>query len=152
MKTAGKLKLEMRRTFEAPLEAVFEAWTSPEVLRRWFRAEHDWETTEAKADPRVGGELRVVMRNPHEDVVYGGGGQYTEVSPPTRLAFTWTWDDEPSWEQLIEIDFAERDGATDMTFLQVGLWNDEAVRSHQGGWTSCFESLARALADHRTAA
>jgi uncharacterized protein YndB with AHSA1/START domain len=41
-----------------------------------FHARHDWETTEAKVDLRVGGDVRVVMRDPHEDVEYGGGGRY----------------------------------------------------------------------------
>ena len=53
------------------------------------------------------------MRNPHEDVRYGGGGRYTEIDPPNRLAFTWVWDDdEDGVEQLIEVDFVEADGAT----------------------------------------
>ena len=55
----------MERTFEAPAQAVFDAWTSEEVMRRWWHAEHDWETTVAEVDLRVGGEVRVVMRNPH---------------------------------------------------------------------------------------
>ena len=67
--------LRMERTFQAPAQAVFDAWTSEEVMRRWWHAEHDWETTEAEVDLRVGGAVRVVMRNPHEDVEYGGGGQ-----------------------------------------------------------------------------
>ena len=37
--------LRMERTFQAPAQAVFDAWTSEEVLRRWWHAEHDWETT-----------------------------------------------------------------------------------------------------------
>ena len=141
----GKLRLQMSRTFQASAQAVFDAWTSEEVLRRWFHAEHDWETSDARVDPRVGGDVRVVMRNPHEDVEYGGGGQYTEVSAPTRLAFTWTWDDEPAWEQLIEIDFKEADGATVMTFTQTGLWDEDAVRSHEGGWSRTFDNLGRVL-------
>ena len=84
--------LRMERTYQAPAQAVFDAWTSEEVIRRWWHAEHDWETTEAEVDLRVGGTVRVVMRNPHEDIEYGGGGNYTEVEPPTRLAFTWIWD------------------------------------------------------------
>ena len=82
----------MERTYQAPAQAVFEAWTSEEVIRRWWHAEHDWETTEAEVDLRVGGTVRVVMRNPHTDVEYGGGGHYTEIERPTRLAFTWIWD------------------------------------------------------------
>ena len=84
--------LRIERTFQAPAEAVFDAWTSEEVIRRWLHAEHDWETTEAEVDLRVGGAVRVVMRDPDKDVEYGGGGHYTEIDPPTRLAFTWIWD------------------------------------------------------------
>ena len=73
---------------------MFDAFTSEEVMRRWWHAGHDWETPEASVDLRMGGELRVVMRNPHEDVRYGGGGEYTVVDPPTRLAFTWIWDND----------------------------------------------------------
>ena len=109
--------LRMERTFEAPAQAVFDAWTSEEVIRRWWHAEHDWETTEAEVDLRVGGAVRVVMRNPHEDVEYGGGGNYTEIEPPTRLAFTWIWD-----------------GATTVRFTNSGLWDEESVRSHEDGW------------------
>ena len=64
--------------------------------------------------------------NPHEDVRYGGGGRYTEIDPPNRLAFTWVWDDdEDGVEQLIEVDFVEADGATTITFTHSGLWDDE---------------------------
>ena len=96
----------MERTFDAPAQAVFDAWTSEEVIRRWWHAEHDWETTVAEVDLRVGGEVRVVMRDPHEDVEYGGGGRYTEIDPPNRLAFTWIWDDSDT-RQLIELEFDE---------------------------------------------
>ena len=73
------------------------------------------------------------MRDPHEDVEYGGGGVYTEIDPPSRLAFTWLWDDNDT-RQLIEIDFEEADGATTVRFTHSGLWDEEAVRSHEGGW------------------
>jgi uncharacterized protein YndB with AHSA1/START domain len=80
--------LRIERTYRAPARAVFDAWTSEEILRRWFHAEHDWETTEAQVDLRVGGVVRVVMRDPHKDLEQGGGGHYIEIDPPTRLAFT----------------------------------------------------------------
>ena len=75
-----------RTHLPAPAEAVFDAWTSEEVMRRWFHGEHDWETTEAEVDLRVGGAVRVVMRDPDKDEEYGGGGHYTEIDrPPARL-------------------------------------------------------------------
>ena len=54
--------VRIERTFEAPAEAVFDAWTSAEVMRRWFHAGPDWETPQAEVDPRVGGRIRVEMR------------------------------------------------------------------------------------------
>jgi uncharacterized protein YndB with AHSA1/START domain len=140
------LTLRIERTFEAPIEAVFEAWTSEEVLRRWWRKERDWETTEAEVDVRVGGALRVVMRDPHEDKEYGGSGRYTEVEPPTRLAFTWIWDGHTT-RTLIEIDFEETDGVTMVRFTQSGLWDEEALRDHEDGWSRFFVQLDRTLAE-----
>jgi uncharacterized protein YndB with AHSA1/START domain len=136
--------LRIERAYHAPAQAVFDAWTSEEVLRRWFHAEHDWETTEAEVDLRVGGAVRVVMRDPHKDVEHGGGGRYTEIDPPTRLAFTWTWDGS-STRQLIQLDFEEADGITTVRFTHSGLLDEEAIRSHQYGWNRAFDNLERVL-------
>jgi uncharacterized protein YndB with AHSA1/START domain len=136
----------MKRTFDAPAERVFDAWTSEEVMRRWFHGQPGWETPEAMVDLRVGGAVRVVMRDPGEDVRYGGGGEYTVIEPPHRLAFTWTWDDEPEWTTMIEIEFQEADGRTTVHFTHSGLWDEEAVRSHESGWTTCFDNLERMFA------
>lgn len=136
--------LRIERAYNAPAHAVFDAWTSEEVLRRWFHAEHDWETSEAKVDLRIGGVVRVVMRDPHKDVEHGGSGRYTEIDPPKRLAFTWTWDGS-STRQLIELDLEETDGITTVRFTHTGLLNEEAMRSHQYGWSRAFDNLERTL-------
>jgi uncharacterized protein YndB with AHSA1/START domain len=140
--SAGTVEIE--RTFAAPAAKVFEAWTSEEVMRRWWHAESGWETTVAEVDLRVGGAVRVVMRDPDRDVEYGGGGFYTEIDPPRRLAFTWIWDDDTR-RSLIELDFEETDGVTAVRFKHTGLWDEEAVRSHRSGWNHAFENLTRAL-------
>jgi len=137
--------LRMERTFQAPAQAVFDAWTSEEVMRRWWHAGRDWETPEAEVELRVGGTVRVVMRNPHTGAEYGGGGRYTEIEPPRRLAFTWIWDDDPT-RQLIELDFEESGGVTTVRFTHSDLWNEEAVRSFEDGWGKAFDNLERMLA------
>jgi uncharacterized protein YndB with AHSA1/START domain len=137
--------LQLQRSFNAPAETVFEAWTNEEVLRRWWHTEHGWETSEAQVDLRVGGIVRVAMRDPQTNAEYGGGGTYTEVDPPTRLAFTWTWDGDTR-RTLIEIDFEESGGVTTVRFTHSGLWDDEAVRSHEEGWRKLFDRLERVLA------
>ena len=139
-----RLTLRMTRTYEAPAAAVFDAWTSEEVMRRWFHAGHDWDTPVAEVDLRVGGAVRVVMRDTDKDVEYGGGGQYLEIDPPRRLVFTWYWDGNDT-RQIIEVDFEETDGVTTVRFTHRDLWDEEAVRDHEDGWSNCFDNLDRAL-------
>jgi uncharacterized protein YndB with AHSA1/START domain len=136
--------LRIERTFQAPAEVVFDAWTSEEVIRRWWHTELGWETAEAEVDLRVGGAVRVVMRDPGKDVEIGGGGAYTEIERPTRLAFTWIWDGDTR-RTLIELDFEETDGVTTVRFTHSGLWDEEAVRAHEDGWGKVFANLERAL-------
>lgn len=136
--------LRITRTFQAPAEAVFDAWTSEEVIRRWWQAEVGWETSEAEVDLRVGGAVRVVMRDPVKDAEYGGGGVYTEIERPARLAFTWIWDGDTR-RTLIELEFEETGGVTTVSFAHSGLWDEEAVRSHEGGWGRIFDNLERTL-------
>jgi uncharacterized protein YndB with AHSA1/START domain len=142
----GGHTLRMERTFQAPAERVFDAFTSEEVMRRWWHAAPDWETPVATVDLRIGGGIRVVMRDPDSDKRYGGGGEYTVIDPPRRLAFTWIWeDDRHQLGQLIEIDFEESDGITTVRFTHSGLWDEEAVRSHEDGWGKAFDNLERTL-------
>src|SRR5206468_5425301 len=56
--------VRIERSFAASAEDVFDAWTSPEVMRRWFHCAAHWETPAAEVDLRVGGKVRVVMRKP----------------------------------------------------------------------------------------
>jgi uncharacterized protein YndB with AHSA1/START domain len=139
--------LVIERPFQAPAQAVFDAWTSEEVMRRWFHAQHDWETPEAQVDLRLGGSVRVVMRDPQKGAEYGGGGHYTEIDPPTRLVFTWAWDSDAERETLIELDFEEADGVTTVRLTHNNLWDQESALNHEDGWTGCFDNLERALSE-----
>ena len=137
--------LRIERTFEAPAEEVFDAWTSPEVMRRWFHCFEDWETPVAEVDLRVGGKVRVVMRKPD-----GGessmGGEYRVIERPHRLVMTWTfYDDEPGNEQLIELTFSEADGSTTVRMTNSRISIDERLESQNVGWNGCFNELQRVL-------
>ena len=76
--------VRIERTFDAPAEDVFDAWTSADVIRRWFRPGRDWGTPSAEVDLRVGGTVRVVMRSP-DGSDYPLHGTFLEVAPPDRL-------------------------------------------------------------------
>jgi len=138
--------LRIERTFDAPAAAVFEAWTSAEVLRRWLHAQTEWDTPVAEVDLRVGGTLRIVMRNPATGSSWGAGGEYTVVEPPRRLVFTWMWDHDAANPQLIELEFTEHDGSTTVLMINSGIPTDEVRDDQRGGWQRCYDNLEAVLA------
>jgi uncharacterized protein YndB with AHSA1/START domain len=136
--------IRIERTFAAPAREVFAAWTSADLLRRWYPPGADWSTPIAEVDLRVGGRLRLVMRSPEGEEV-GGGGEYREITPSTRLVFTWTWDsaDIAAGVQLIEVDFTEHaDGTTTVVMTNRGLADERSRESHREGWDESFDNLA----------
>jgi uncharacterized protein YndB with AHSA1/START domain len=146
MTDGARVSLRIERTFNAPAERVFAAWTSAEVLRRWWHAEHDWETTLAHVDVRVGGSLRLVMRDPGDGREYGGRGTYTLIEPPRRLAFTWAWDSDPAAAQLVELEFIDHGLQTTVVMTHSGLPKAEQD-DYRDGWQNSFDNLDHALAE-----
>lgn len=139
--------IRIERTFAASASVVFDAWTSAELLRRWYPPGADWDTPVAEVDLRVGGRLRLVMRSPDGEE-YGGGGEYREITPPTRLVFTWAWDRPDAGEgiQLVEVDFTEHaDGTTTVVMINRGLADERSREDHREGWDSSFDNLARVV-------
>lgn len=144
---ASDTTLRMERTFRAPAHAVFDAWTNPEVLRRWFAAGHHFDTPRADVDLRVGGRYRITMRS-GEGEEHTVGGEYTEVSAPTRLAFTWAWEtgadaSSPGEPSLVELDFSEDDGVTTVVLVHSGLAGEQSKQRHAHGWGECLDNLGR---------
>jgi uncharacterized protein YndB with AHSA1/START domain len=137
--------VRIERTFDAPAEDVFDAWTSEEVISRWFRPQAGWREAEAEVDLRVGGEVRVVMRTPDGEPIRAGG-EYTLIERPHRLAFTWTFQDDPSNQQMIELEFTERDGVTTVLFVNSDISDEQRRNSQYEGWSTCFDEMGRVLA------
>ena len=137
--------VRIERTFDAPAEDVFDAWTNPEVIQRWFKPAAGWREPSAEVDLRVGGTVRVVMRDPDGEPV-GAGGEYTEVDRPSRLAFTWTFDDFPANQQMIELEFSERDGVTTVLFINSDISDPQRQEDQNDGWRTCFDNMEKALA------
>ena len=134
--------VRIERTFAAPAEDVFDAWTSPEVMRRWLHCGPDWDTPLAEVDLRVGGKVRVVMRRPDgtEAQMYG---EYTLIDRPHRLEMTWTFDDDRSNEQLIDLSFSESGGETTVVLVNSGISTDGRRDSQDWGWNGCLDQLGR---------
>ena len=136
--------LRIERSYAASAEEVFDAWTSPEVMRRWLHPFVEWDTPEAESDLRVGGGVRVVMRRPDGTEVESRG-EYVSIERPRRLVMTWTFDDEPSNEQLIELSFSESEGTTTVVMVNSGISTDGRRDRQDEGWRGCLERLDELL-------
>jgi uncharacterized protein YndB with AHSA1/START domain len=142
----GERTLRMERVFAAPITATFDAWTTVEVLRIWWPAGPGWDTPVAELDARVGGRLRLVMRDPN-GMEFGGEGRYLAIERPHRLAFTWRWDTAAlgTHDQLIEVTFTDnRDGSTTVRLTNSGLTAAEEPL-HREGWDASFDNLDAVL-------
>jgi uncharacterized protein YndB with AHSA1/START domain len=136
--------VRIERTFAASAEDVFDAWTSPEVMRRWFHCEPDWTTPEVQVDLQAGGRVRVVMRRP-DGTEAGAEGEYTLIDRPRRLVMTWSFDDDPSNLQAMELSFSESEGLTTVLLVNSRISSEGRRRGQEWGWRGCLDQLGRVL-------
>jgi uncharacterized protein YndB with AHSA1/START domain len=142
---SGELTLEMLRVLPVGSARVFSAFSDPDELAEWFGPEN-FSVGSLDVDFRVGGTYRIEMQPPEGDSFYLGG-EFREVDPPARLAFTFEYEDpDPDdVETLVELSFRDRGKSTEVQFTQ-GLFKTEARRElHRDGWTDSFDRLGRVV-------
>ena len=105
----------IRREFEAPKHLVYKAWTTPELVKRWWSGNRG-EMTIAEIDLRVGGAWRYVMVT-DEGIQVAFHGEYREIVPNERIVSTEVYEGMPEAEALNTVTFSEADGRTTLTVL-----------------------------------
>lgn len=137
--------LHLRRTFAAPRERVFRAWTSPEELKKWW-GPHGYTTPTAEVDLRVGGKYRLGMKKLPEGEVFYLAGTYREVRPPEKLVYSWRWEAEPEQgETLVTVEFLDRGGSTEVALTHERFPSEKMRDDHNRGWIGCLDRLGQAL-------
>jgi len=136
--------LRLERTFDATPEEVFDAWTNPEVLRRWWAAAPTWRTPVAEVDLRVGGAYRLSMEDPETGTTHTVTGEYREVRRPERLQYSWQWEqaDGEGHVSTVTVDFLAAGAGTTVVIEHRDLETPESAERHSHGWTGCLENLA----------
>jgi uncharacterized protein YndB with AHSA1/START domain len=146
--TRAPLSVRTTRSFAAPREKVFRAWTDPAAIKRWFiePSEGRW-TEEPVVDARPGGAYRFTGES-------GGKpwcvhGTYRDVTPPERLVFTWLWEDYPnpgeSGDTLVTVELHDRGGRTELVLTHERFTTEAAREDHAKGWEGCFDAIGRLL-------
>jgi uncharacterized protein YndB with AHSA1/START domain len=113
-------ELTVTRTFNAPAPIVFESWTKPELLKRWWAPKSFGVSLfECEQDVRAGGAYRFAFgRDPKDPEVFSG--RYLEVDAPTRLVLTQVYERMAYvGEALVTADFEETQGRTRLTLRQL---------------------------------
>ena len=155
MKNTGTLQVTtltdreivLTRVFDAPRPLVWDAFTKPELLKRWF-GPRGWTLVVCEVDLRVGGGFRFVLRGPDGQNM-GMRGTYREIVPPDRSVHMESFDDYPGDSQVTSV-FVERDGKTTLTATV--LYPSKEVRDAviqsgmEHGAAESYDKLAELLA------
>jgi uncharacterized protein YndB with AHSA1/START domain len=119
------------REFDAPKHLVYEAWTTPELVKRWWTANRG-EATSCEIDLRVGGRWRYAMRTP-EGLEVAFHGEYREIVPNERIVSTEVYEAMPDGEAVNTLTLTEVDGRTTLRLLvQHGSKQDRDVHLNSG--------------------
>jgi uncharacterized protein YndB with AHSA1/START domain len=139
--------LTITRTFAASRALVYAAWTRPEHFSVWFGTEAvDVPLDTLSMDMRVGGGWNAVMHLPDGGKIHWVG-EYTEVDPPARLAFTMTDDPSNPSREPVTVVLAEVDGGTEMTLTQTGgHLTEEQYAQTVIGYNGFFDAMEKLLA------
>jgi uncharacterized protein YndB with AHSA1/START domain len=125
---ATKPSLALKRRINAPPAKVYEAWTDPAKLARWFGPRRV-ESVQAETDVRVG-------------EVHEVGGTYREVIANEKLVFTWAWHSTPERESLVTVQLKPDGNGTLLTLTHEQFFDEPARERHLSGWTETLDKLA----------
>src|SRR5262245_42507867 len=139
--------LSLKRLLSARRARVFQAWTRPELMARWFFPAPGW-TVSVSSDLRVGGRYEVRMLDA-EGVLHLQYGEYREIVPDTRLVFTWSCPELLVEESVVTVELTDRGESTELRLTHELPADPNIRREHEEGWNGCFASLERMLADQR---
>jgi uncharacterized protein YndB with AHSA1/START domain len=148
--TSADTRLRVSQTIRATPERLFRAWTDPEQLARWWRMDTPgWTFAGASIDLRVCGAYRFSMTAP-DGRTHTARGVYREVIPPTRLAFTWEWDDPAHriGDTLVLVEIRRvSDSMSEVILTHEGFTDPARVPGHIDGWTQLIRLLDRAITE-----
>jgi uncharacterized protein YndB with AHSA1/START domain len=141
--------LVLEHSFHATPEEVFDAWTNPVVLLRWWAMRPTQTTPGCEVDLRVGGRYLLQMRDGDDGTIYAVAGEYREVQRPHRLAFTWCWQGDgglhPGHVSLVTVEFRADGDRTTVRLEHSELASEDSRNGHGAGWRGVFESLANRI-------
>ncbi len=143
-KVAEKPSLTLKRRLNAPPAKVYEAWTDPEKILKWFGPDAG-PVKSAKLDVREGGSYAITFFT-EDGEEHNVSGTYLEVVPDRKLVFTWAWRTMPERESQLTVTMKPDGDGTLLTLFHEKFFDAEARDRHEYGWTGCLDKLVAFLA------
>ena len=142
---SDELTLEMKRVLPAAPSVTFAAFSDPNEIAKWWGPE-GFNIPSLEFDPRVGESYRIEMQPPEDDPFFLTG-EFREVDPPARLAYTFVWEDpDPDdVETLVRLSFRDLGESTEVAFTQDPFKTEARRALHRAGWTDSFDKLERLI-------
>lgn len=148
--TDDETTLVIERTFDAPVEAVFDAWMAREQWQAWIGPEGA-DCAVPVLEPQVGGRYEIEMRMSDGSLI-PVTGVFQAIDRPHAVRFTWGWAGDPDRQSVITLTFRAAGGGTRLTLRQEGLGTLANRDGHERGWSSALRKLDRFLAANPTRA
>lgn len=137
------IQLEMKRTFKANQQKVFQAFTDAEILKKWF-APGDMTVPRAEMDKKVGGNYMIEMRDAKGEI-HTVTGTIQVFEPYEKLSYSWKWASPDSIETLVTFTFKDNGEETEVYLVHENFTTEEARDLHLQGWEGCLRNLPNAL-------
>ncbi|MDQ3664571.1 MAG: SRPBCC domain-containing protein [Actinomycetota bacterium] len=136
------LVLELTCTLDASPERIFQALTDPAELVKWW-GPSGFTTPEIEIDPRVGGSYRLGMQPPDGELFHLAG-EFLEVGPPTRLAYSFRWEepDPDDQETVVTLSLDAVAGRTRLSLWHGAFATEARLALHTSGWTDSLQRLS----------
>jgi uncharacterized protein YndB with AHSA1/START domain len=139
----GDLYITVGLDCRAPRKKVFETWTQPDWLKKWFRADEGFTCTTAEVDLRVGGRFALAMAMPGQPNTRFEG-IYQVVRENDALVYTWSGG-EGDHVTLVTALFSDRGTGSRVDFTHGVFATHEAKEGHARGWIACWNMLEKVL-------
>lgn len=151
----GDRELTIGRIYDAPARLLFEAWSRPEHLTRWF-GPVGWPVTLCEVDFRKGGRWRMAMTGPSGEQNEPFGGVYLEIVPDRKIVFDNAFEGNPAKKMIMTVTFEEKEGRTVLTwhtlFMSPAMKDEYVGVGIEAGANSGLDQLADVVARLKAAA
>jgi len=141
-------QITINRIFQAPIELLFQMWTDPVQMKKWYSPE-TMTTPNVEVDLKLNGKYAITMAYENKTTTTVRG-TYKEIIFPTKLVFTWKWDDNDLETEVTMLLRSISEKQTELTLIQTGFIKELSLEDqnktysltdHYNGWSTAFNKL-----------